>query len=89
MRPSHCKVLGSPLPLLPTPATQVARGLDSLRSLLPGGQFVAIVCSDFSRPAVVVEADVVAAVEHTFFALCANTTLMWGVLVLSEDQLSS
>lgn len=60
-----------PLPPLPTAATQVARGLDSLRNLLPVGQFVAIVCSDFSRLAVVVVADVMAAMEHTFFALSA------------------
>lgn len=79
-----------PLPPLPTPATQVARDLDSLRSLLPRGQSVAIVCSDFSRLAVVIVADVLAALEHAFFALYANMTLMWGVLTLShEDQLSS
>lgn len=71
--------LQSPREPLPTPTTQVARSLDSLGSPLPGGQYVAIVCSSFSGLVVAMAAGVTAAMENTFFALYANLTLMWGV----------
>lgn len=70
--------LQSPRESLPTPTTQVARSLDSLGSPLPGGQYVAIVCSSFSGRVVAMAAGVTAAMENTFFALYANLTLMWG-----------